>query len=85
MSDMKIKFSVHQNPLKDEQMRQSIIDWFAENNYLTRALFSKLWHITPYKANLILEQLCEGDDALLVVQKQANAYIYRLNPNLTRY
>ena len=68
----------------DEQMRQSIIDWFAENNYLTRALFSKMWHITPYKANLILEHLCEGDDALLVVQKQANAYIYRLNPNLTR-
>ena len=68
----------------DAQMRQSIIDWFAENNYLTRALFSKMWHITPYKANLILEQLCEGDDALLVVQKQANAYIYRLNPNLTR-
>ena len=68
----------------DEQMRQSIIDWFGENNYLTRALFSKMWHITPYKANLILEQLCEGDDALLVVQKQANAYIYRLNPNLTR-
>ena len=68
----------------EEQMRQSIIDWFGENNYLTRALFSKIWHITPYKANLILEQLCEGDDALLVVQKQANAYIYRLNPNLTR-
>ena len=68
----------------DEQMRQSIIDWFGENNYLTRALFSKIWHITPYKANLILDQLCEGDDALLVVEKQANAYIYRLNPNLTR-
>ncbi len=36
------------------------------------------------RPQLLLDQLCEGDDALLVVQKQANAYIYRLNPNLTR-
>ncbi len=68
----------------EEQMRQSIIDWFAEKPYLTRSLFSKIWHITPYRANLLLDQLCEGDDALLVVEKQANVYFYRLNPNLTR-
>ena len=65
----------------DEQMRQSIIDWFAENRYLTRPLFSKVWHITRYKAELILTQLCEGKDAILVRQKQSHAFFYYLKPN----
>ena len=74
----------HSESYSDEEMRQSLIDWFAENDYLTCSLFMKMWHLTRYKADKLLTQLCEGDDALLVVQKQANAYIYRLNPNLTR-
>ena len=65
----------------DDQMRQLIIDWFGENNYLTRPLFSKVWHITRYKAELILTQLCEGEDAILVRQKQSHAFFYYLKPN----
>ena len=62
----------------DEQMRQSVISFLTEHKYLTRPLFSKLWHITRYKAELILAQLCEGDDAILVRQKQGHTIFYYL-------
>ena len=65
----------------DEQMRQSIIDWFGENNYLTRPLFSKMWHITLYKAGQWLKQLSEGENALLVRSKQSGTFFYYLKPN----
>ena len=60
MSDMKIKFSVHQNPLKDEQGR------------------------TTYQVRQDTLGAIDTKGLVLVVEKQANAYIYRLNPNLTR-
>ena len=60
MSDMKIKFSVHQNPLKDKEGR------------------------TTYQVRQDTPGAIDTKGLVLVVQKQANAYIYRLNPNLTR-
>jgi hypothetical protein len=38
----------------------------------------KLWHVTRYKAEQLLAQLCEGEDAILVRQKQANTIFYYL-------
>lgn len=71
----------HSARYTDEQMRQSVVDWFAENPYLTRPLFSKMWHITLYEAGKWLKQLSEGENALLVRRKQSNTFFYYLKSN----
>ena len=68
----------HSASYTDEQMRQSIIDYLTEYNYLTYTLFAKLWHVTRYRAEKVLEQLCEGENAILVQKKQANTYFFYL-------
>ena len=63
----------------EEKMRQSIINWFSEHDYLTRPLFSKMWHLSKYKANKWLESLTTGDNALLVCRRQSGISYYYLN------
>lgn len=69
----------HSAEYTEEQMRQSIIDWFAEHDYLTRPLMKRLWHLTEYKAEKWLNAFSTGDDALLVCRLQAGTLFYYLN------
>ena len=68
----------HSEEYTEEEMRQLIIDWFAEQDYLTRSLMSKMWHLTAYKAEKWLHHFTAGDDALLVCRKQASTLFYYL-------
>ena len=68
----------HSKSYTDEELRQSLIAWFAEHDYLTCPLFMRIWHLTRYKAEELLTQLCEGENALLVRRKQAQTIFYYL-------
>ncbi len=63
---------------EDEKLRQEVIGYLTEHKYLTCPLFMKLWHVTRYRAEQILLQFCEGEDAILVRQQQAHTYFYYL-------
>lgn len=69
----------HSAEYTEEEMRQSIIGWFAKHDYLTRPLMSKCWYLTEYKATQWLQFFATGDNALLVCHKQAGTYFYYLN------
>ena len=68
----------HSAAYSEEEMRQSLIDWFAEQDYLTCPLMSKMWHLTEYRAKKWLKHFTTGDDALLVCRKQASTSFYYL-------
>jgi hypothetical protein len=69
----------HSDEYTEEEMRQSLKEWFAENDYLTRPLMSMFWHLTEYKAKKWLKFFTTGDGALLVCRKQAGTSFYYLN------
>lgn len=62
----------------DEELRQEIIDYLTEHECFSTNFFRKYWHVTRYRAEAILQQLCEGEDAILVRKKLARAYFYFL-------
>ena len=68
----------HSAEYTEEEMRQSIIAWFAEQDYLTRPLLSKMWHLTEYRAKKWLHFFTTGDNALLLCRKQAGTSFYYL-------
>lgn len=68
----------HSYYYENEELRQEVIDYLTENKYFTRTFFSKYWHLTRYKAELLLKKFCEGEDAFLVCVKQSNYYYYYL-------
>ena len=69
----------HSDEYTEEEMRQSLKDWFAEHDYLTRPQMSMFWHLTEYKAKKWLKHFTTGDGALLVCRKQAGTSFYYLN------
>lgn len=69
----------HSDDYTEEEMRQQIIGWFAENDYLTRPLMSKMWHLTKYKAEKWLQHFTTGNQPLLSCRKQAGTSFYYLN------
>lgn len=68
----------HSDDYTEEEMHQSIKEWFAKNDYLTRTQMASFWHLTEYKAKQWLQFLTTGDDALLVCRKQAGTFFYYL-------
>ena len=69
----------HSDEYTEEQMRQSLVEWFRENDYLTCTLMERMWHITEYRARKWLKQFSTGDNALLLCRKQAGTSFYYLN------
>lgn len=68
----------HSVEYTEEQMRQSLIEWFSEHDYLTRPLMIKCWHVTEYRATKWLQLFTTGDDSLLERRRQAGTSFYYL-------
>ena len=69
----------HSDEYTEEDMKASLTQWFTENDYLTRSLFRKVWHVTEYRAKEWLQQLTSGEHPFLRVRKQASTFFYYLN------
>ena len=69
----------HSDEYTEEELKASLTQWFAENDYLTRSLFRKVWHVTEYRAKEWLQQLTSGEHPFLRVRKQASTFFYYLN------
>ena len=68
----------HSTEYTEEEMRQSIIAWFAEHDYLTRPILIRQWNITDHKARKWLKHFTTEDNALLACRKQAGTLFYFL-------
>lgn len=62
----------------DKELRQEIIDYLTEHKSITRPVFMRWWHVTRYRAEIILRELCEGENPILVREKQSHAFVYHL-------